>query len=255
MSDRDSSGSLRHAISAAMPGREDCCVHRQGRADRDVLRCALLSGQACQDRWRAWLDQARGQGQAGQVGAAAAAGLVPDPVQVRADRADADEQLGGDLGVGTALGDQGDQLPLPGTERPQPGAAGCGGPGAVSIRAYSAAAARLIAAPRSSAARARPAPSTWRALRNGWSRKRKSGRVARAPLPGVHVLQPTSSGLRRAARSRRTGTRRHTGSGPAPTSRRSARRSGALRAGAPRRARNGPHARPGHHHRQHVGHG
>jgi hypothetical protein len=26
-----------------MRGREDCCVHRQGRADRDVLRCALLS--------------------------------------------------------------------------------------------------------------------------------------------------------------------------------------------------------------------
>ena len=41
------------------------------------------------------LDQARAEGQAGQVGAAAAAGLVPDPVQVRADRADADVQLGG----------------------------------------------------------------------------------------------------------------------------------------------------------------
>ena len=36
------------------------------------------------------LGQASGQGQAGQVGAAAAAGLVPDPVQVRADHADAD---------------------------------------------------------------------------------------------------------------------------------------------------------------------
>ena len=62
------------------------------------------------------LDQAQGQGQAGQVSAAAAAGLVPDPVQVRADRADADVQLGGDLGVGAALGDQGDQLPFPGAE-------------------------------------------------------------------------------------------------------------------------------------------
>ena len=82
-----------------MRGREDCCVHRQRRADRDVLRCALLSGQACQDRWRAWLDQAFDQGQAGQVGTAAAAGLVPDPVQVRADRAGADAQLGGDLAL------------------------------------------------------------------------------------------------------------------------------------------------------------
>ena len=26
-----------------MRGREDCCVHRQGRVDRDVLRRALLS--------------------------------------------------------------------------------------------------------------------------------------------------------------------------------------------------------------------
>src|SRR5579863_186460 len=33
------------------------------------------------------LDQAGTERQAGQVGAAAAAGLVPDPVQVRADRA------------------------------------------------------------------------------------------------------------------------------------------------------------------------
>src|SRR5262245_9348435 len=63
-----------------------------------------------------WLDQARAEGQAGQVGAAAAAGLVPDPVQVRADGADADVQLRGDLGVGAALGDQGDQLAFPGTE-------------------------------------------------------------------------------------------------------------------------------------------
>src|SRR5215469_13216686 len=67
---------------------------------------------------RAWLDQARGQGQPGQAGAAAAAGLVPDPVQVRADGADADVQLGGDLRIGPPLGDQGDQLPLPGTELP-----------------------------------------------------------------------------------------------------------------------------------------
>jgi hypothetical protein len=66
-----------------------------------------------------WLDQASGQGQAGQVGTAAAAGLVPDPVQVRADRAGANVQLGGDLGVGTALGNQPDQFPLPGAELPR----------------------------------------------------------------------------------------------------------------------------------------
>jgi len=60
------------------------------------------------------LDQALGQRQPGQVGAAPGAGLVPDPVQVRADRAAADVQPGGDLRVGGALGDQGDQLPFPG---------------------------------------------------------------------------------------------------------------------------------------------
>ena len=37
------------ALSAAMRGREDRCVHRKGRADRDVLRGALLSDHACQD--------------------------------------------------------------------------------------------------------------------------------------------------------------------------------------------------------------
>ena len=59
------------------------------------------------------LHQACGQGQAGQVGATAAAGLVPDAVQVRGDRADANIQLGGDLGVGAALRDQSDQFPFP----------------------------------------------------------------------------------------------------------------------------------------------
>jgi hypothetical protein len=61
-----------------------------------------------------WLDQAGLQGQAGQVGAAPAPGLFPDPVQVRADGADGDIQLGGDLGVGGAAGDQDDQFPFPG---------------------------------------------------------------------------------------------------------------------------------------------
>src|SRR6185437_6950534 len=55
----------------------------------------------------AWLDEFGVQGQAGQVGPAAA-GLVPDPVQVRADSPDADVQLADDLSVGAAAGDQGD---------------------------------------------------------------------------------------------------------------------------------------------------
>jgi len=47
---------------------------------------------------------------------AAAAGLVPDPVRVGTDGADADVQPGGALGAGGALGDKGDQFPLPGAE-------------------------------------------------------------------------------------------------------------------------------------------
>jgi hypothetical protein len=62
----------------------------------------------------AWLDEAGLQGEAGQVGAASAPALVADPVQVGADRADADEELAGDLIVGAALGDQGDPVPVPG---------------------------------------------------------------------------------------------------------------------------------------------
>jgi hypothetical protein len=54
------------------------------------------------------LDQAFAEGQAGQVGAAAAAGLVPDPVQVGTHGADADVQVPGDVGVGAAPCDQGD---------------------------------------------------------------------------------------------------------------------------------------------------
>ena len=62
---------------------------------------------------RAWLDEACLQGQAGQVSAAPAAALVADALEVGADGAHADVQLGGDLGVGAALGDQGDQFPFP----------------------------------------------------------------------------------------------------------------------------------------------
>lgn len=58
-------------------------------------------------RWE-WLDEAGLQGEPGQVCPPPACGLVPDPVQVGADGADADVQLFGDLGVGAALGDQGD---------------------------------------------------------------------------------------------------------------------------------------------------
>jgi hypothetical protein len=56
------------------------------------------------------------QGQTGKVGAAAAPGLAPDPVEVGADGAHADVQLRGDLYVGVALGDQGYQLPFAGAQ-------------------------------------------------------------------------------------------------------------------------------------------
>src|SRR6516164_8178730 len=69
--------------------------------------------------WGWELDQACLQREAGQVGPAPASGLVPDPVQVGADGADADVQLGGDLGVSAAPGDQGDQLLFPRTEPAQ----------------------------------------------------------------------------------------------------------------------------------------
>jgi hypothetical protein len=64
-----------------------------------------------------WLGQAGLQCQPGEVRATAAAGLVPDSVQVRADRADADVQVTSDLGVGTAPGHQGHQFLLTGTEQ------------------------------------------------------------------------------------------------------------------------------------------
>ena len=69
---------------------------------------------------RGWLDKAGLQGDPGELGAAAAPGLVPDPVQAGPDCADADGQVVGDLGVGAALGDQGDQFPFPGAELAHP---------------------------------------------------------------------------------------------------------------------------------------
>src|SRR6476619_1574774 len=72
--------------------------------------------------WAMRLDDAFLQGQAGQVGAAAAAALIADPVQVGAHGADADEELLGDLGVGPSLGHEGDQLAFPGAELGESGA-------------------------------------------------------------------------------------------------------------------------------------
>jgi hypothetical protein len=45
----------------------------------------------------AWLDEACLQDEVGEVGAAAAAGIVADAIEVRTDLADADIQVGGDL--------------------------------------------------------------------------------------------------------------------------------------------------------------
>ena len=135
------------------------------------------------------LDQACGQGQPGQVGSAAAPGLVPDPVQVRANGTDADGKLLRDLSVGAPLGDQGDQLPFPGTEPAQARLAGdwrtLGS--SVSMRAYSAAVARLIAAPRSSAAQVRAGPGPdglcARVLADG----------AHLRLIGIRLVSPASA--------------------------------------------------------------
>src|SRR6478736_10223722 len=74
--------------------------------------------------WAMALDDAFLQGQPGQVGAAAAAALVADPVQVSAHGTDADEELLSDLGVGPALGNEGDQLAFPGAEPGEPGLPG-----------------------------------------------------------------------------------------------------------------------------------
>jgi len=52
--------------------------------------------------------QTRGQRQAGEVRPPTTAGLIPDPVQVGADRADTDMQVTGYLRVGAAAGDERD---------------------------------------------------------------------------------------------------------------------------------------------------
>ena len=129
------------------------------------------------------LDDALLQGQAGQVGAAAAAALVADAVQVGADGADADEQLLGDLGVGPPLGDQGDQFAFPRAELAGPAApAGCcRDVPPVIITANSTAAASVMAAPRSSAARTCRAPAPAWPRRSGCSRRRFSCGVSASP--------------------------------------------------------------------------
>jgi hypothetical protein len=66
-------------------------------------------------------DEAFAQRKPGEVGASAASGFIPDPVQVRTHGVDANVQPIGDLRVGTALGDQGDQFPLAGAQLPAAG--------------------------------------------------------------------------------------------------------------------------------------
>ena len=63
-------------------------------------------------RTRLALDKALVQGQPGQVGPAAVAGLVPDTVKVGANGPGADVELSRDLRVGQPQGDQGDKFPL-----------------------------------------------------------------------------------------------------------------------------------------------
>jgi hypothetical protein len=62
------------------------------------------------------LDQISLQGRPGQVGGAAAASLVPDSVQVRADGTHRDVQQPDDLGVGVPFGCQRDQFAFTGDQ-------------------------------------------------------------------------------------------------------------------------------------------
>ena len=78
--------------------------HRRGYNYPHGLRGLLVPAPVLRaaGRCAGWLEEACLQGEAGEVGAAPASGLVPDPVQVGANGTDADVQLGGYLGVGTA---------------------------------------------------------------------------------------------------------------------------------------------------------
>jgi plasmid stability protein len=92
-------------------------------------------------------------GQAGQVRAAAAAALVADAVQVGADGADADEQLLGDLRVGLPQATRVTRSRSRELSSAGPGSTvGSGSRSPVIMIANSAAAASVIAVPRSCAA-------------------------------------------------------------------------------------------------------
>ena len=197
-------------------------------------------------------DEALAEGQTGQVGAAAVTGLVPDPVQVRGNRADADMQLGGDLAVGAAPGDQGDQFPFPGAEA---AGARCRRLRRAGVGEHQGVLGGGGQAHRRAAVLGRPRPA---------GSQRQPG-LAQLVLPAGHVpgqiggplrrstrrTRPTASGPRRSARSRRTGSRTGTGRSAGQTRCRSALRVGALPAGPLRRrwsgplAGLGPRSRPG----------
>ena len=68
------------------------------------------------------LPRSPAEGETGQVGPAAGAGLVPDPIEVRANGADAYEELFGDLAVSETLGDERDQFVLAFGQVGMPGA-------------------------------------------------------------------------------------------------------------------------------------
>ncbi len=240
--------------SPAAPGprqgsfRLSCRAATAGVEPPTPARGEPLPGQAGRAPPGAALDQAGAEGQAGEVGAAPAPGLVADAVQVRADRAHADVQLAGDLRIGVPPGDQGDQLPFPGAERvSRPGAAAGGaGPAPVSMRTYSAAAAMLIAVPRSSAARAPACPSACLASCSGSCRwYQPSGRSG---CNGAANPSRPERDHRGPYGDRLGGAPRPGAQVPAAVQvldhlscvRRSAGRSAALSAGARRRPRNGP---------------
>ena len=216
-----------------MRGREDCFVHRQGRADRDILRCALLSGQAPPGTV-AGLAQgpAYSQDQAGQVGAAAAAGLAGSgPGAGTVIRA---------LMYGSAAISRhrsawaaADPLPLPALGSPGPSRVGCSSPRSVS-RSCSAAVA-TVSAPRSFAA---PARAGLRLARLLPSSKVRPGRFGfRSPGADCdRARAPTASGPRQhARRGGAPGPRTRTGRCAARPGSRCARGGRPLPTGAPPR--------------------
>src|ERR1700722_6048644 len=92
--------SMHTAPGPGVGGRGLVTPFRQG-LRRGTTTPAGAGRPAARDR----LDEACLQRETGEIGSPSASGLVPDAVEVRADGADADVQLAGDLGVGSALGD------------------------------------------------------------------------------------------------------------------------------------------------------